>query len=963
MVRAIAALLLASSLSLPFAALADSIADEADFRFRRAAQLYKKGEVDEALSEFLASNRLVRNRNVVFNIARCFEQLKMLNEAYRWYVELLSEEMPEADRHAVQMALTRLRPHLALLEIASEPPGATVYVDRKNLGARGQTPLTLALPPGTVTAILELDGFRALTTEAGLTAGKTAHVTLPLERIWGRIEVEGTPASYQLKLDRTDSEPVAIENGAGKVLPGDHLVFLSAEGYLPEQLSIHVPPDGTAKVQFKLARLRKPTGRVVARASVDGALVRIDGKEMGFTPGVIESVETGEHQLEISAEGREPFRRRITVVAGQRTFVDAKLQYVQARVVAAQRQLTTLQDAPASVTVIEGDELRAFGYLTLAEALRSVRGLYTSNDRDYESLGVRGFSTPGTYNNRVLVLFDGHVTNDVALGQGFIGRDFAPELADVERIEIVRGPGSVLYGSAAFFAVVNVVHKTPPPGSHAEVGGALGTFGEDTGYAQASTAGAAGSLTLHASGMRASGEPVFVSPAAAGLFSGDARDVDLENALHADLRGKLGDDLTLLASINRRRKDIPTAPFNTIFGQQGTWTRDLRGFAELSYSHTMTSGLGVDARASYDAIRYYGNWQYRGSDLSNQPGNDTNNSDWLEAELRVRLPDFGGNKAFIGFDGQYRTRLSLSSLNPDPNPALSTSFYKKGDERIASVYLGDDYRISRRVTLSLAARLDDYPDTFGAEVNPRLALLLVPYEDGHTKLLFGRAFRAPSFYERFFNDGGVSQTAAGPLQPERISTAELEHTHQLNDEVSLALTGYWSRMENLIVPVTIRDAGVIQFQNNPGLVHSAGVEAEGRWRPGRGALFSLWYAFNRTADSTGAILPNSPQHSGAVRLLYPVVPEIISFATELIYGSPRHTVVDDRNPDTLVGESLHWNLGLSGEYARWRIRYGAHIYNLLDQRPSLPAGPEIAFPGHAVPQYGRSLRLSLSVTF
>src|SRR5262249_22254411 len=113
----------------------------------------------------------------------------------------------------------------------------------------------------------------------------------------------------------------------------------------------------------------------------------------------------------------------------------------------------------------------------------------------------------------------------------------------------------------------------------------------------------------------------------------------------------------------------------------------------------------------------------------------------------------------------------------------------------------------------------------------------------------------------------------------------------------------------------------------------------------------------------GNILTNSPQHTGAARLLYPIVSEVLSFATELSYGSPRHSLVDDKNPDALIGEALIWNIGLSGEFPGWRLRYGAHIFNILDEKPALPAGPEIAFPSHAVPQLGRTLRLSLAATF
>jgi len=93
------------------------------------------------------------------------------------------------------------------------------------------------------------------------------------------------------------------------------------------------------------------------------------------------------------------------------------------------------------------------------------------------------------------------------------------------------------------------------------------------------------------------------------------------------------------------------------------------------------------------------------------------------------------------------------------------------------------------------------------------------------------------------------------------------------------------------------------------------------------------------------------------------VPQVLSVSTEAVYGGPRHTVSDSTEPDRLLGESLQWNAGLSGEYARWNLRYGAFVYDLLDERVSLPGGPEIPFPGHAVPQIGRTLRLQLAASF
>src|SRR5207253_8122327 len=123
-VRLCLALLLAAS-----AARADSLADEADFRFHRGARLFKDGNVEEALGEFLASNHLVHNRNVVFNIARSFELLKRYNEAYRWYTDILAEPgVPDDDRRAVDESIRRMQPSLALLRVESDPPGATIYL-------------------------------------------------------------------------------------------------------------------------------------------------------------------------------------------------------------------------------------------------------------------------------------------------------------------------------------------------------------------------------------------------------------------------------------------------------------------------------------------------------------------------------------------------------------------------------------------------------------------------------------------------------------------------------------------------------------------------------------------------------------------------------------------------------------------------------------------------------------------
>ena len=113
----------------------------------------------------------------------------------------------------------------------------------------------------------------------------------------------------------------------------------------------------------------------------------------------------------------------------------------------------------------------------------------------------------------------------------------------------------------------------------------------------------------------------------------------------------------------------------------------------------------------------------------------------------------------------------------------------------------------------------------------------------------------------------------------------------------------------------------------------------------------------------GAPVANSPEHSGAVRVLYPLIAQALSVSTEVVYGGARRSILNDDGTVGLLGEMLQWNIGISGEYSRYGLRYGAFVYDVLDQKPFLPAGPEISFPNHAIPQYGRTLRLQLAASF
>src|SRR5580700_745710 len=129
------------------------------------------------------------------------------------------------------------------------------------------------------------------------------------------------------------------------------------------------------------------------------------------------------------------------------------------RVYSASMHLQPSGDAPSSVTVITANEIQQQGYRTLADILRTVRGFFVTYNRNYTSLGVRGFARPGDFNTRILLLVDGHRLNDNVYDEAMIGTEFPIDIDMIRRIEIVRGPVSSLYGSNALFAIINIITK------------------------------------------------------------------------------------------------------------------------------------------------------------------------------------------------------------------------------------------------------------------------------------------------------------------------------------------------------------------------------------------------------------------------------------------------------------------------------------------------------------------------
>ena len=281
------------------------------------------------------------------------------------------------------------------------------------------------------------------------------------------------------------------------------------------------------------------------------------------------------------------------------------------QVYSASMYLQSDREAPSSVTIIRADQIRQFGYRTLADILRSVRGFDVTYDRNYAYVGVRGFSRPGGYNDDVLLLVNGHRLNDNVYNSAQIGTEFPLDIDLISRIEIVRGPSSSLYGTSAFLAVINVITKTVQSLDGAELSGEAGGFGY---YRLRSTLagryhGVEGIFSGSIYDSAGPGRLFFPAYDTPATDYGIARNLDDDSS--SNLYGRLHfRDFSFESLFSTRDKGIPTASFDQVFNDARSHTVDSSGHLELRYSHSVFHDAELIASVYYDRAIYHAVYVY-----------------------------------------------------------------------------------------------------------------------------------------------------------------------------------------------------------------------------------------------------------------------------------------------------------------------------------------------------------------
>lgn len=544
----------------------------------------------------------------------------------------------------------------------------------------------------------------------------------------------------------------------------------------------------------------------------------------------------------------------------------------------------SLRRAPAVASVVTAEDISRIGATDLDEVMETVPGVHVSrNVQAYNPLYlIRGIY--GQFNSQTLILLDGMPLTMQFIGNRGNGWAGMP-LENIARVEVIRGPGSAMFGADAYSGVINLITKGARDIPGSEVGARVGSFESRSAWALHAGQWGPWEVAAYVQHAQTDGDkPIIRADAqtqidqlygsqaslAPGSIQVGNRMLDGQLSLkwgHAQVRlGHLGRDQIGLGGGTTSSLD-PSSKGRT----QRTYFSFALTDLPLSADWRLQAHLsGLHFAAQHDPLLLYpaGAWggnfpngmygspntwerQWRGTVMATYDG-------WSEHTLSIGLGHEDLNL--------YRTREYKNfvlSLSGPPAPLgdgsvvevpVEDSFLKPHRRKVDHLILQDEWDLARDWTLTTGLRHDRYSDV-GSTTNPRVALVWDTSLDVTTKLLHGRAFRAPAFMELYSINNPVLR-GNPDLKPETIQTTELAFSWQARSDTLLQLSLFRHGMRDIISPT-----GSPQVFQNTGQQTGRGFELEARHDLSHAVNLSGNYAWQRSIDQTsGKDAGYAPRH-------------------------------------------------------------------------------------------------------
>lgn len=652
-----------------------------------------------------------------------------------------------------------------------------------------------------------------------------------------------------------------------------------------------------------------------------------------------------------------------------------------------------LSEAPAVVSVITAEDIRVTGARTLAEAVERVPGLHVaiSVNRGSNNFAVRGIQTDNT--PQILILLDDVEISELSAWPTPYA--FSYPVNAIERIEIIRGPGSAVYGADAFSGVINIITKQPEGKNQVEVGVNAGSFKYREAWLNADFTIKDVGIGLSVTHDEQGNDSDRITPY--GVMD---RRKDTEN-IHLNLKyGQFAlrnwyyhseKQMGIGAGIigNEFDRDI-TQAWKTQLNWDGSISENLTGTFDLSYGESRFDALFQLFPPGVWPIGPDGNFGTPPSGPVSFPegiiGQPQGNTTRTKLNAAVIYSGFENHRLRIGFGGENSELtdvrefknfgpgvLDLANIPADPDgpdgplfpisdtivdvsgtPFVYTPDYERDLKYIS---IQDEWKFADNWELTAGFRYDDFSD-FGSTTNPRLALVWNTTETFTSKFLYGTAFRAPRVSELAFVN---NPTVLGNqnLQPEKIETIELAFDFRPNKNFSGLLNIFKYESEDLIQ----LDQG-FTFQNI-GEQDGEGIEIETNWQ----ATSEL--RINASLSWLNSELPLSdedkaqfPGFMGHIDIRYQFAEEWL-FTMQNYWITERKRQLGDSRPE--VGDYVKTDITLLWQTeSAWTARLG--IKNIFDEElveplPNSPLfGVGLGFPDD-FPLESRAVFGSLTYTF
>ena len=616
-------------------------------------------------------------------------------------------------------------------------------------------------------------------------------------------------------------------------------------------------------------------------------------------------------------------------------------------VVAGSKRAQQSRDVASFVSIVTAADIKLHGYRTLGAVLKTLPSFYLADDRNYTYLGVRGFERSGDYNSRILLLLNGLRTNDNVYDQAYLGQEFGVDLDMVDRIEVIRGPAAAIYGSSAFFAVINVVTKTGASIQGSEVAASAASYGT---YAGRASYGKGFSnnfdLLVSASFSDSKGQrlyyPEYDNPATNNGFAVSADDEAFRKLLATASKG----NFSFQASNSSRTKGIPTGAFAVLFNDNRSRTVDKVSLASASYNRTFST-------SSLSTRIHGGRWTYTGDyayDPTFAPNHDDDVGEWWGVNVDATHTL---SRHFLTVGGEFLDNFRQDQINFDPEPYVLYTDVRANSKRWG-VFAQDEIKLFEPLALYAGIRLDRY-EGFGSATSPRLGLIYTPDAGTTVKLLAGRAFRAPNEFELHY-ESGLYKPNPG-LNPERIETLELIAERLIGGGVQVSAATFRNRLSALINQrIDVTDNNRLVFENADA-IESKGVELGLKVNRGHGPTGQITYALQKTEDRvTGIELTNSPRHMAKLELGTPLHVRNLTAGIDAQYVSGRRTILGSVAPGQVVT-----NVSLLAPLTFRRFDLSATVYNLFAVKYGIPGSSEHL--QNVIQQDGRSFRVQTTLHY